>query len=173
MRAAAIAVVGIAGVLLILAPAAVPAPPRLVWNATASAPEGLYVLQPRRTLAVGDWTAVQPSPELAGWLSARGYLPNGALLIKRVAALTPSRVCRDGDRVTIDGATAAKAESRDRLGRDLPAWRGCMVLRPDQVFVLNSAQGSLDSRYFGALARTRVVGRAAPFWLLRDPRHGR
>jgi type IV secretory pathway protease TraF len=116
---------------------------------------------------------VQPHPALAAWLSARGYLPSGALLIKRVAALTPSRVCRDGDYVTIDGATAAMAERRDRFGRDLPVWRGCMALGSDEVFVLNPAPGSLDSRYFGPLPRGRVVGRATPLWLLQDPHHGR
>ncbi len=173
MRPPAIAVFGIGGLLALLAPAAFPAPPRLVWNATASAPEGLYRLQLARRLSVGDWIAVRPPPVLATWLSARGYLPSGALLIKRVGALTPSHVCRDGDHVTINGATAAIAERRDRFGRPLPVWRGCMALGSDEVFVLNPAPGSLDSRYFGPLPRGRVVGRATPLWLLQDPHHGR
>lgn len=160
------------GLLALVEPAAAWRAPRLVWNATASAPEGLYRVQPGQPPAVSDWAAVQPPKPLARWLHTRGYLPNGALLIKQVAAGAPSRVCRRGRAVTVDGRLLAFAESRDRLGRPLPVWRGCLVLSEHELFFLNPAAGSLDSRYFGALPRVAVVGRAQPLWLIQDPRHG-
>ena len=159
--------------LALVAPAAASRAPRLVWNATASAPEGLYRLQPGQPPAVGHWVAVQPPRPLARWLEARGYLPDGVLLIKQVAAGPSSRVCRRGRAVTVDGRLLALAERRDRLGRPLPIWRGCFVLSEHELFFLNPATGSLDSRYFGALPRAAVVGRAEPLWLIEDPQHGR
>ena len=93
------------------------------------------------------------------------------LLIKRVAALAPSVVCRDGDAITIDRTVVAHAEARDHAGRPLPVWSGCRMLTASDVFLLNAARGSLDSRYLGPLPRASVVGRVAPVWLITDARH--
>lgn len=161
------------GALALGIPLAVSRPPQLVWNATASAPEGLYRLQPGRLPAVGDWAAVRPPQPLSRWLERRGYLPDGVLLIKQVAARAPSQVCRRNGAITVDGQLVGHAELRDRAGRALPIWRGCAVLTEHELFVLNPAAGSLDSRYFGALSDAAVVGRAEPLWLIQDPRHGR
>jgi len=160
---------------LLIAPAAiaalfVPAPPRLLWNTTASAPIGFYALQDASTLAVGDQVALRPPPRLAAWLDASGFVPDGALLLKRVAAVSPSVICRHGGRVTRDGALVAMAEARDRFGRPLPVWSGCHALTADEVFVLNPAAGSLDGRYFGVLPRRTVVARADPLWLFGGSR---
>jgi len=164
---------GLLGVLALGVPVAPPLAPQLVWNATASAPEGLYRLHADRPPAVGDWAALRAPQPLAGWLDRRGYLPGGVLLIKKVAARAPSRVCRQGDAITVDGRLVGHAEPRDRAGRALPIWRGCFVLAEHDLFLLNPAAGSLDSRYFGALEDAAVVGRAEPLWLIQDPRHGR
>ncbi len=161
------------GALALVTPLVAARAPQLVWNATASAPEGLYRLQAGRPPAVGDWAAVQPPKPLSVWLERRGYLPDGVLLIKKVAARAPSRICRQDGAITVDGRLVARAEPRDRAGRPLPVWRGCRVLAEHDLFFLNPAVGSLDSRYFGALPRAAVVGRAEPLWLLQDPRHGR
>ncbi|MCI3132862.1 S26 family signal peptidase [Phenylobacterium aquaticum] len=158
----------IAAVAVLLAGAGIAAPstPRLVWNATASAPEGLYGLHHTDALQLGQMVAVRPPPALAAWLDARDYAPSGVLLVKQVAALPPSLVCRDGARVTIDRVLAADARPADRWGRALPVWRGCRRLGPQDVFLLNGAPGSLDSRYLGPLPRGSVVGVLSPLWLL-------
>lgn len=148
------------GALVSLLAAGLNAPERLVWNATASAPTGLYWIEPHARLAVGDYLAVRPAPDLAAWLAQRGYLPEGALLIKRAAAVAPAVVCRSGDVITIDGRVAAQAERRDSAGRALPEWQGCHRLPPHRLFLLNPAAGSLDGRYFGPLDTRAVVGRA-------------
>ncbi|MFC3070476.1 S26 family signal peptidase [Phenylobacterium soli] len=134
--------------------------PALLWNTTASAPEGLYALRPIARPGVGDWVAAAPPPLLAAWLDRRGYLPAGALLIKQVAAVPPSVVCHDGAGISIDGRRRAHTEPADRYGRSLPSWRGCRRLVDGEVFVLNRARGSLDSRYFGPLPSAAIVGRA-------------
>jgi conjugative transfer signal peptidase TraF len=147
--------------------------PSLVWNTTASAPIGLYWLSPVRAVHVGDLVAIRPPGEPATWMDRRGYLPSGALLIKQVAALAPSRVCRLGPRVTVDGVLRAVADDVDRRGRPLPQWSGCRLLSNSDVFALNAAERSLDGRYLGPLPRAAVVGRLGPLVLSGSPAHGR
>lgn len=170
-RPAQIAILALGGTLAICASSAASWPPRWIWNATASAPEGLYRLQPGAVWRRGDLVAVRPTPNLAGWLDRRGYVPIGVLLIKRVGALAPSTACRTGAAITVDGVAVAQARSRDRVGRRLPVWSGCRRLTAADVFLLNPDEGSLDSRYLGPLSRQNVVGRVTPLWLIEDRRH--
>lgn len=143
--------------------------PLLVWNASASVPTGLYAVRPAGDLAVTDLVVAQPPNPLASWLAQRGYLSKGALLIKRVAGLPGQKICRDGFTLTIDGLSMAEAQERDHLGRPLPQWRGCFVLLPGEIFLLNwDAPASLDGRYFGAFPISSVIGRAAPLWTTED-----
>jgi conjugative transfer signal peptidase TraF len=145
--------------------------PLLVWNASASAPIGLYAIRPLGRLATGDLVAARPPAEVAEWLSARGYLPNGALLIKHVAALPGQKICRKDHAVIVDGDAVAEAKERDHLGRELPRWRGCVRLHPGEILLLNwDRPASLDGRYFGAFPSKAIVGRAAPLWTWEEDR---
>jgi len=144
--------------------------PFLVWNASASAPIGLYRVQSIRTLSPGELVVIRPPEPLAAFLAGRGYLPEGVPLLKHVAAVRGQTVCRRDAVVVIDGVTAASAGAADHIGRPLPSWHGCRVLREREVFVLNSPADSLDSRYFGALPMFSIIGRAVPLWLMNDHR---
>lgn len=143
--------------------------PRLVWNASASVPIGLYAVRPIGALTVTDLVVARPPEPLADWLDERRYLPKGAPLIKRVAGLPGQKICRDGLDVSVDGIVMARARERDQLGRPLPVWRGCFLLHPGQIFLLNwDEPASLDGRYFGAFPIEAVVGRAVPLWTQED-----
>lgn len=139
-------------------------PPRpwIVWNASASAPLGAYRIRGDVPIVVGDYAAIAPSAPLGAYLAKRRYLPMGLPLIKRVAALGGARVCRRGGVVSVDGKAMAHAAMRDRAGRALPVWSGCRRLHADEIFVLNAAPASFDSRYFGPLHRRDLLGRADP-----------
>ena len=139
--------------------------PRLIWNATASTPIGLYLVQVDVAPKRGDLVVVRPDPALARWMVARGYIGKGVPLVKRVAAVAGACVCRAGDNLSVDGRTIAIAQDRDHVGRPLPIWSGCTVVRRDQLFLLNPAPTSLDGRYFGLTSSSAVVGRAVPLWL--------
>jgi conjugative transfer signal peptidase TraF len=142
--------------------------PRLIWNATASTPVGLYAVRPVRRPAVGDLLAVRPPEPLAGFLAKGGYLPRGVPLLKQVAAVAGDTVCRNGLTITIDGVAVATAHDRDHLGRPLPSWSGCRSLGAGELFLLNRHPDSLDGRYFGPVPASVVLGRARP--LLTDER---
>ena len=146
-------------VTLTVLPAVAAWSPRLLWNASASVPVGLYRLQPVDHLAIGDLVAVQPPAALSDFLDARGYLPRGVPLLKHVVALEGALVCRSGDGITVDHRLLGHAQAQDRNDRDLPIWRGChrLAMNPD-------APDSLDGRYFGTLPRTAITARLTPLW---------
>ncbi|WP_066765831.1 S26 family signal peptidase [Sphingobium sp. CCH11-B1] len=140
--------------------------PRVIWNASASAPIGLYRIHPESDPPTGALVAIAPPEQLSRWLSARGYLPEGVPLLKHVAARAGQRVCRVGAVVSVDAQRVAIARARDGRGRPLPVWQGCRTLRSGELLLLNPAHpDSLDGRYFGPLPASSVIGRATPLYL--------
>lgn len=140
--------------------------PRIIWNASASAPIGLYRIHPDHDPTIGALVAVTPPQRWSRWMAGRGYLPEGVPLLKHVAAKAGQRVCRIGAVVSIDARPVANARARDGQGRPLPVWQGCRSLRPGELLLLNPAHtDSLDGRYFGPLPASAVIGRATPLWL--------
>ena len=154
--------VGLFTVVALLAPH-----PRLIWNASASEPIGFYRVTPGEQPGRGDLVVIEPPARLAHFLAERRYLPVGVPLLKHVAAAPGARVCRHGDVVTIDGARKAVARPRDRLGRVLPTWQGCRIVGRSELFLLAGAPDSMDSRYFGPIPASGLLGRASPI-LTRD-----
>ena len=141
------------------------APPRYIWNASNSVPIGLYRLQPVSTLAVTELVAVQPPNLLASYLDLNGYLPLGVPMLKRVLALPGQTVCRNGLTIAVDGIDVGQAREQDGRGRPLPVWHGCGVIADGDVFVMNwQSSDSLDSRYFGPIPASAVIGTAVPVW---------
>lgn len=164
-RAAPVAAMLI-GLGLFAVPAVVGWQPRIIWNASASVPLGLYATAPADSITQGDLVLVRPPEALAAFLAERGYVAHGVPLLKHVAALPPQTVCAIGDTIMVDGLSVARRRSVDRLGRPLPEWQGCHVLEVGHVFLLNKAEpDSLDGRYFGPLPRTSIVARLRPIWL--------
>ena len=119
--------------------------PRVIWNASASAPIGLYQIRPDSDPPTGTLVAVTPPQRWSRWMTERGYLPEGVPLLKHVAAKAGQRVCRIGDVVSVDARPVAVARARDSRDRPLPIWQGCRTLGPGEIFLLNpSVPGSLD-----------------------------
>lgn len=155
---------GLFGAAALIAPR-----PRLIWNASPSVPLGFYRIDVGARPEVGDLVAINPPGRIAAWLDARGYVPRGVPLLKHVAATEGALVCRSGVFVTIDGAPAARARSRDRIGRPLPEWLGCRRVGAGQLFLLNAAPDSLDGRYFGPISASGLIGTAHPLFASDAP----
>lgn len=138
--------------------------PKLLWNASASVPIGLYIVRRALPLDVGELVVIIPPTPLAQLFAARQYLPLGVPLLKHILALSGQTVCRDRRAITVDGTTVGEAFESDRFGRALPDWQGCRTLGAGEIFVMNMPPDSLDGRYFGPLPLTTIVGRADPIW---------
>lgn len=155
----------LAGAALIVAPAWSPPNIRFIWNASASVPIGLYRMVPGNHVAVTDLAVVMPPDDLAVFLDQRRYLPRGLPLIKRVLALSGTTVCRRGNAIIAYDAIYGQALARDTRGRSLPDWHGCHTLHDGEAFFMNwDSPDSFDSRYFGPLPLSTIVGRAIPLW---------
>jgi len=148
--------------------------PRLTYNPSDSVAVGWYridLLDHRadslpRPLSV-DSIVLVPLPAKAAALAAqRGYLPMRVPLLKRIGAVAPQKVCIAGGIVRIDGLPSATVLRADRLGRPLPSWPQCRRLEPGELFLLSVTNpASFDSRYFGPVNASAVIGVAHPVWL--------
>ena len=144
-------------------------PLRLVWNASASVPIGLYELERPGPLHEGDLVAVMPDEPLADFMVARGYIGRGVLLMRHVAALPGQEVCRTGNEVSVDAVPFGEALDHDRRGRPLPRWQGCQRIQTGEIFLMSwQVRDSLDGRYFGLISTDQIIGRAVPLWTDED-----
>jgi conjugative transfer signal peptidase TraF len=137
--------------------------PRVIYNASASVPVGWYHIEPPRAPQVGDIVLVRLPAVPAALAARRGYLPLGIPLLKRIGAGAPQKVCIRGRIVRIDDAAVAATLPVDGAGRRLEAWRSCRQLRRGELFLLSTDNpASFDSRYFGPVPVSAVIGQAQP-----------
>nr|WP_284699578.1 S26 family signal peptidase [Sphingomonas lycopersici] len=159
-RAAAVAI----GSIIVLASAALPPTPRLVWNASASAPIGLYAVSPGASTILGDMVIARVPETYRRLAATRHYLPMNVPLVKRVAAYAGDEVCALGQEIFVNGRWTAERLMVDGAGRPMPMWSGCVRLRGDQRFLLMDAPASFDGRYFGVTEGADMVGKARLLW---------
>jgi conjugative transfer signal peptidase TraF len=166
----AILLTGYCAIGAVVIPAFLRPAPRLVWNASASVPIGLYSSRPPTNVQCGDLVAAHAPASIAALMAERGYLPLRVPMLKHVAAMAGQRVCRVGLHVSIDGLAVAAARTHDRSGRALPSWSGCRIIRPGEVLLLNAASAeSFDGRYFGPVPARSIVAVLDPLWLTDSP----
>lgn len=144
--------------------------PQIVWNASASAPIGLYKMKAGAHPRIGEFVLVKPEPALETFITERGYLPPKIPLIKRVAALSGDEICRQNQAIFVAKIHVADALFFDSAGRKMPVWSGCVTLKSDEIFLLNAPENSLDGRYFGATKMNDVIGVAIPVFVWEEPR---
>jgi conjugative transfer signal peptidase TraF len=137
---------------------------RLIWNASASAPIGLYWRIAGRP-APGDLVLAW-APLWARRVAAeRHYLPIAVPLVKRVAAVDGDTVCAAADAIAINGETVARRLVFDGMGRLMPHWEGCQTLGSGEAFLLMAdVPDSFDGRYFGISDGHDVLGLLVPLW---------
>ena len=147
--------------------------PRLIYNPSDSVPVGWYRVQPldhRATtlphlLSVGRIVLTRLPADVAALAAQRDYLPAHVPLLKRVGAVAPQHVCIVAGQVRINGVPVATALPADRLGRPLPSWPHCRTLAEGELFLLSVTNpASFDSRYFGPVSASAVIGVAHPVW---------
>ncbi|MBS0225948.1 MAG: S26 family signal peptidase [Proteobacteria bacterium] len=151
---------------------------RLVYNPSDSVAVGWYRVDPLHQRAgslpwaapVGSIVLTTLPPAAAALAAQRHYLPARVPLLKRVGAIAPQHVCIFDALVWIDGVPVAAVRPADRLGRPLPSWPHCRRLESGELFLLSNANpASFDSRYFGPVSASAVIGVAHPVWLEKRP----
>nr|WP_236761112.1 conjugative transfer signal peptidase TraF [Agrobacterium tumefaciens] len=145
-------------------------------NLTPSEPLGLWRIERLdRPIAAGDLVFVcPPANPLFEQARRRGYLRRGlcaggfAPLIKTVAAL-PGHHIEIGGNVVIDGRSLdlSVVLKADGEGRAIVPYPGGVV-PSGHLFLHSSFASSYDSRYFGPIPATGLLGLASPV-LTFDP----
>jgi len=148
------------------------APPaaRLVYNPSDSVPVGWYRIGPAQSPPVGGIVLTRLPADVAALAAQRGYLPSQVPLLKRVGAIAPQHVCIVAGVVRIDGVPVAAVLPADRRGRPLHAWAQCRPLAEGELFLLSTTNpASFDSRYFGPIRASAVIGVAQPIHVEQRP----
>ena len=151
--------------------------PRLTYNPSDSVAVGWYRIEPLdlrtaslpRPLSV-DSIVLVPLPDRPPcWLrSAATCRP--AFRCSNVWRSRAATRLHRRRQVRIDGVPAAAALPADRLGRPLPSLQLCRRLEPGELFLLSVTNpASFDSRYFGPVSASAVIGIAHPVWLETRP----
>jgi len=155
-------VTAMVGIALVANPNAQPI--RIVYNATPSAPVGWFLVNLHARVRPGDLVLARLPRSAAELAHERGYLQIGTPVVKRVAAVEGQVACSSASGIRIEGRNVATALAHDSRGRPLSTWRGCRELA-DEVFLLGDrSHASFDSRYFGPVARSAIIGRVEPLW---------
>lgn len=140
-------------------------PPVLfVWNASASAPVGLYRLGAGGPIRRGDMVVAWTPQRARSLAASRRYVPANVPLVKRVAAVGGDRVCAFGADISINGNRAAVRHRLDPAGRVMPRWTGCRLLSGGEYLLLMDNPISFDGRYFGVTDSSDIVRRAELLW---------
>jgi len=149
-------------------------PVRINW--TRSAPIGLYSTHQPDAVTRNDWVAVCLQDAIAALGRARGYVsagtcPSGTTpILKQVVAVAGDEVELQRDGLAVNGEIVDRSQrhSVDSLGRPLePFPFGRHIVRDGEVWVLGiHRERSWDSRYFGPVPRSSIVGIARPLLTL-------
>lgn len=147
---------------------------RIVYNPSDSVPVGWYRVEQggslHDSLRVGSIVLASLPTDAAALAAQRSYLPSRIPLLKRVGAIAPQHVCIVNSIVRIDGVPVATVLHADGQGRLLSSWQQCRPLVGGELFLLsNTNPASFDSRYFGPIAASAVIGIAQPIHLEKQP----
>lgn len=145
-------------------------------NLTASEPRGLYLTE-QRPWRRGCLVVFRLPARLSAVALERGYAfpggrPGAAMDgLKRVAALPGDTVRVTPQGVSINGLLwpASEPLARDSGGRPIQHYPfGVYRVRPGQVWLLSDNPRGWDSRYFGPIQRSNIIGAAKPLLAIRS-----
>jgi conjugative transfer signal peptidase TraF len=141
-------------------------------NVTGSMPRGLYHLRASsRTVKRGDIVAVCLPLRTASLGRERGYLGSGICpesvepLLKRVVAVEGDIVVASPTGIRVNGRLlpGSRRLQVDTRGRHLVEWSTPLYRMPSGMILLYApSERSWDSRYWGPVKDTNVIGLADP-----------
>lgn len=138
--------------------------PLLIYNATESLPQGLYLVVPEAEYQRGELVAFPVPPSVREMVRERRWLPDGALLIKPVSGKAGDVLDTENGRCMLNGEAFGSVHAVDRRGEALPIYSASRPLENGEIVLLSHACGSFDSRYFGPIREQAVIGAARPIW---------
>lgn len=148
---------------------ALPPTPWLVWNASASAPIGLYAVSGRQDIASGDMVLVRVPDRWRRLAAERRYIPINIPLVKRVAAAPGDRVCARGREIYDDilhidlvivhalGRDAAIMGADGRVRHAVPLSRSRFRIVCSAYTMLGTKKGGHEAPHFPVFNRLDLL----------------
>ncbi|MEL7453159.1 MAG: S26 family signal peptidase [Pseudomonadota bacterium] len=148
--------------------------PKLLYNPSPSAPTGWYFVGGSGDLETGDLVAAYLSIEAETLAHTRHYLPAGTPIIKTVWAMAGTEYCVQEGWLEVQGQPALRMHTTDSQGRELPVLSdGCRSVSDGKLLLSSDAiETSFDSRYFGEIDESLVLGRVHLIWKHRSKSGG-
>ena len=138
-----------------------PSTPRIIYNPSPSAPIGWYKLELNVMPKRDDLVAAFAPKHAVDLAVERRYLPPNIPIIKTVWAEAGDEVCHRKGRVFTLDRLPLVVLSHDSFGREMPSLSGCYVIPAGEVFLVSvDVQTSFDSRYFGPVSVSNILGKA-------------
>ncbi len=131
-----------------------------VFQESASMPVGYYFIYPSKSIKQNDIVLIRLQKNISDFLLERGYLKGEKPLLKEILATSGDKICFNESNVSVDGKHFPLFKF-DKEGRALPKIQFCSTLKKDEYFVIGTAsQHSFDSRYFGLIQGSQILGKA-------------
>ncbi len=154
---------------LALAALTTPAP-SILLNTSPSEPLGLY-RRVERPPKPGALIAFRPPQAARAYVERAMPGRRRSSFLKTIAAGEGALACVADDRLRVDDRPLGEIADRDRAGRLLPRWTGCRRLRPGEWLVFSGRiPNSFDSRYYGPVPSSDLMGVYAPLWVVQGAR---
>ena len=119
--------------------------------------------QPYRVLAVLRGRAFDREDLIAFRFGGSRYYPAGTVFVKVVKGLPGDRLETPEDHtVWLNGARLDSVRATDSTGRRVEPFRFEGVIPENAYFLYSAAPNSYDSRYYGLVAKSQIIGRVVP-----------
>lgn len=124
-------------------------------NPTESQPHRVFIVLHGRSFGRGDLVAFR--------FSGSRYYPEGTVFVKAVKGLPGDRLEIRGDRqVRLNEAAMDTVRATDSQGRAVEPFLFEGGIPEDKYFLYSAALNSYDSRYYGLIAKSEIIGRVVP-----------
>ncbi|SPD72448.1 putative Plasmid transfer protein TraF [uncultured Desulfobacterium sp.] len=141
----------------------------LVYNTTGSLPRGLYFISKEAQIKRGDIVYFKPPFSIRKLLIERNWLPEKANLMKEVVAIPGDHICIGSTgKLSINFSECRQIIllKTDSKGLRMPhPYVDCGFIPKNKCFVLTDCARGFDSRYFGLIDLSLVIGKATPLFL--------
>jgi conjugative transfer signal peptidase TraF len=138
-------------------------------NLSDSEPWGIYQLTPfDGRLIAGELVFMEVPDQARPYVYGRGWLPEGALLLKNIGAVPGDKVIVDDHHIAVNGRYIGPISMQDHEGKPLPRLRGFLKIQSGLFLpISNRIPNSFDGRYFGPVPLRLILGKAKPVFIFK------
>jgi conjugative transfer signal peptidase TraF len=138
----------------------------LSYQVSPSMPKGWYWHYRSSTIMRHEWIIFTPNEPYLNSLLQYHLIPNDGWLLKEVVGVPGDHVCVQQNQLSVNGQRLAALNTKIVNNPSIPKQAFCGTLSSDEYFVLGRFHPrSYDSRYFGVIQRSKIMGIAKPLLL--------